>query len=87
MRTVRNLLLARRLLGSLPERGDVVSPPLQAGRACHPETVHVQNSAPDAELSHFGDRRDAAVAHVLERDSHLRRRPALSHCETQTHAL
>ncbi|PYP31099.1 MAG: hypothetical protein DMD49_08770, partial [Gemmatimonadetes bacterium] len=42
---------------------DLVAPPLDSGRARHPEAVHVDDPAAHAELRHVGHRRHALVAH------------------------
>jgi hypothetical protein len=49
------------------ERRDVVAPPLAARRGRHPEAVYIHDTAPHAELRHFGDGGDPAVSHSLER--------------------
>src|SRR2546430_13399889 len=49
-----------------PQRLDIVFPPLEPHRCRHPKPVHVEDPTAHAELRHFGDGRDANVAHRLQ---------------------
>ena len=88
--TVISLSSSQRALGGQVEPADrrhVVAPPLEPRRRRHPEAVHVEDAAADAELGDLGHRRHPAVAHPLERLGHVARRAALARGEPEPEPL
>ena len=55
------------------ERGDVVTPPLDAGGHGHPESIQVENPAPHAEFGNLGHGGDPPIPHLLQMTRYLQR--------------
>jgi len=59
----------------------------QPGGPGHPESIQIQDAAPDAELGDLGHGRNPAVPHPLEGPGHLRRRSPVAGGEPKPEPL